>query len=293
MDAILQQAMGITIVIFMVGNLLDLGLRLEVSEAVAALRDVRFVVLSLLWCFVLGPALAVLLTKIIPLAEPYALGLVLLGLAPCSPAIPIMVRKAGGNLAYMSAFMLLAFAGTVVLMPFMVPILAKGFTADPWTIAKPLVFLIAIPMVVGIAIRRAAMTIAAKVAPIVKALTSVATLILCAILLWLYRGEIIGAVGAYAIGTQLLYYTLLGFPAYLLGFGLSYEQKAPMTLGICTRNVGPALAPLLAVAGSPQGAITMCILAIFLGAILSGFAAAAILRRFCAPAREWAAGHAA
>jgi hypothetical protein len=27
----------------------------------------------------------------------------------------------------------------------------------------------------------------------------------------------------------------------------------------------------------------MCILAVFLGAILSGFAAAAVLKRFCAP----------
>lgn len=64
----------------------------------------------------------------------------------------------------------------------------------------------------------------------------------------------------------------------------SHEQKAPMTLGICTRNVGPAIAPLFAVPGSPQGAITMCVMAIFLGTILSGFAAAAVLRRFCAPA---------
>src|SRR5512136_3233774 len=98
MDAILQKIMGITIVIFMVGNLLDVGLRLSVSEALAALRNVRFVVISLLWCFVLGPALAVLLTKLIPMTEPYALGLVLLGLVPCSPAIPIMRRKSGGSL---------------------------------------------------------------------------------------------------------------------------------------------------------------------------------------------------
>ena len=293
MDAILQQAMGITIVIFMVGNLLEGGLRLEVSETLAALRNVRFVVLSLLWCFVLGPALAVLLANIIPLAEPYALGLVFLGMAPCSPAIPIMVKKAGGSLAYMSAFMLLAFAGTVALMPFMVPLLAKGFTADPWTIAKPLVFFIAIPLLIGVAIRRAAATIAKKAAPIVKTLTSLDTLILCTILLWLYRAELVGAVGAYAIGTQILYYALLGSASYLLGFGLTYEQKAPMTLGICTRNVGPALVPLFAVAGAPQGAITMCILAIFLGAILSGFAAAALLKRFSAPAPQWAAGQAA
>src|SRR5512139_3367576 len=184
MDAILQKIMGITIVIFMVGNLLEVGLRLHVSEALAALRNVRFVVLSLLWCFVLGPALAVLLTKIIPLTEPYALGLVLLGLAPCSPAIPIMMRKSGGSLAYMSAFMVVAYAGTVVFMPFMVPWLAKGFTADPWTIAKPLVFFIAIPLVAGAAIRRVHEPVAEKAAPVVKKVTGLNTLLLCVILLW-------------------------------------------------------------------------------------------------------------
>jgi BASS family bile acid:Na+ symporter len=242
------------------------------------------VVLTLLWCFVLGPALAVLFTKIIPLAEPYALGLVLLGMAPCSPAIPVMMRKSGGSLAYMSAFMLMAYGGTVVLMPFMVPWLATGFTADPWTIAKPLLLFIAMPLIIGAAIRRAAETVSEKAAPIVKTVTGVNTLILCAILLWLYKSEIFSAVGTYAIGSQILYYALLGSASYLLGFGLSYEQKAPMILGICTRNVGPALATLMGVSDAPQGAITMCILAIFLGAILSGFAAAWALRRFCAPA---------
>src|SRR5512139_1063440 len=293
MEQILEQIQTITIVIFMVGNLLEVGLRLKVAEAFAALRNARFVVLAILWCFVLGPALAVLLTKIIPLAQPYALGLMLLGMAPCSPAIPVMMRKSGGSLAYMSAFMLTAYVGTVVLMPFMVPWLAKGFTADPWTIAKPLLFFIVVPLIIGVAIRRASEKFAEKAAPIDKKVTGVNTLILCLVMLWIYRGEIIGAVGAYAIATQILYYALLGTAAYLLGFGLSYDQKAPMTLGICTRNVGPALATLMGVADAPQGAITMCILAIFLGAILSGFAAAAVLRRFCAPAGEPAAAQTA
>src|SRR5512137_591324 len=197
MEQVLQQIQAITIVVFMVGNLLEVGLRLKVEEALAALRNARFVVLTLLCCFVLGPALAVLLTKIIPLTEPYALGLVLLGMVPCSPAIPVMMRKSGGSLAYMSAFMLLAFAGTVVLMPFMVPWLVKGFTADPWTIAKPLLFFIAIPLVVGAAIRRVAETVAEKAAPVVKTVTGLNTLVLCAILLWVYRSEIFSAVGTY------------------------------------------------------------------------------------------------
>lgn len=284
----IQSIQDTTIIIFMVGNLLEVGLRLNVGEAVAALRNGRFVVTSLLWCFVLGPALAVLLTKVIPLAEPYALGLVLLGMAPCSPAIPVMMRKSGGSLAYMSAFMLLAYGGTVLLMPFMVPWLATGFTADPWAIAKPLLFFIAVPLVLGAAIRRVAESAAEKIAPIVKKVTGLSTLVLCAVLLWVYRGELLSAVGTYAIGSQILCYALLGSASYLLGFGLSYDQKAPMVLGVSTRNVGPALATLLGVAGAPQGAITMCILAIFLGAILSGFVAAALLKRFCSPQGEQA-----
>lgn len=283
MEQILETIKTVTIIIFMVGNLLEVGLKLRLSEAFTAMRNVRFVLTSLLLCFVLGPALAVLLSKIIPMDESYALGLVLLGIAPCSPAIPVMMRKSGGSLAYMSAFMLTAYIGTVILMPFMVPWLAKGFTADPWTIAKPLLFFIVIPMIIGVVIRLVSETIAEKTAPLVKKVTSLGTIILIADLLWIYRSEIIGAVGAYAIFTQILFYALLGLAAYLFGSGLSYEQKAPMTLGTCTRNVGPALATLMGVTGAPQGATTMCVLGIFLGAIISGFAAAAILKRFCAP----------
>lgn len=286
MEHILEKIQTVTIIIFMVGNLLEVGLRLKVAEALAALRNVRFVVITLLWCFVVGPAVAVLLTKIIPLSAPYALGLVLLGMAPCSPAIPIMMRKSGGSLAYMSAFMVVAYAGTVLLMPFMVPWLAKGFRASPWTIAKPLVLFIAIPLIVGVAIRGKSEAIAEKAAPIVKKVTGLNTLILCLILLWVYRSEIVSSVGTFAIGTQILYYALIGSASYLLSFGLTYDQKAPMVLGICTRNVGPAFATLMGVAGAPQGAATMCILAIFLGAILAGFIAAAVLKRFCAPACE-------
>jgi BASS family bile acid:Na+ symporter len=286
MEQALEKIQAITIVVFMVANLLEVGLRLNIAEALAALRNVRFVVLTLLWCFVLGPALAVLLTKIIPLAEPYALGLVLLGMAPCSPTIPAMVRRAGGSLAYFSAFMVLAYAGTVALMPFMVPWLAKGFTAEPWTIAKPLVFFIAMPLVVGAAIRSAAERVAEEAAPVVRKVTALNTLVLSAVLLWVYRGEIVSAVGTYAIGAQILYYALLVSASYLLSFGLSYEQKVPLVLGTCSRNVGPAAAPLFAVAGAPRGAIAMCVMGIFLGAILSGFAAAEVLKRYCAPRGE-------
>ena len=63
MDESLSKLLNITLVIFMVGSLLEMGLKLKLSEAKRATRNVRFLILTLFWSFVLGPAFAVLLTK--------------------------------------------------------------------------------------------------------------------------------------------------------------------------------------------------------------------------------------
>lgn len=54
----LNALLKISLVIFMAGNLLDMGLRLKLGTALVGLRNMRFVSFSLLWCFVLGPAVA-------------------------------------------------------------------------------------------------------------------------------------------------------------------------------------------------------------------------------------------
>ena len=70
MTDLLKISLKISLVIFMAGNLLDMGLRLKLGTALVGLRNVRFVMLSLLWCFVLGPAIAYGLTQVIPLEAP-------------------------------------------------------------------------------------------------------------------------------------------------------------------------------------------------------------------------------
>jgi bile acid:Na+ symporter, BASS family len=284
MSEMLPKLLTITVVIFMVGSLLEMGLKLRLEEAGKALRNGRFLVWSLVWGFVLCPAFALLLTKIIPLAEPYALGLLFLGMAPCAPFLPRVSEKAHGDLAYVAAFMILAAVGTVIYMPFAVPVLVKGFAADPWTIAKPLVFLVATPLAIGVVIRRAAEAFAERSHPMVKKAVGLDIIIMLALILWIYGKDDLSAIGTYAIGTQFLYYAVVGAASYGLSFGLSHGQKSAIALGLCTRNVGAALAPLLAVAGTDQRAIVMCFLAAVI-TIVTGFGGAHVLARF-APATE-------
>ena len=262
MTDILNILLKITMVIFMVGNLLDLGLRLNLKEALRGLRDVRFVTLSVLWAFVQAPALAYVLPMVIPLTKPYAMGLILLGLAPCAPLLPMVADKAHGDLNYAASFMLLASAGTVIYMPIMVPLLVKGLTVSAWTVAKPMLVLVLIPLVIGIAIQLRAKAFATRIQPFVKKVTGIDTLIMLIAVVMLFGKGFIGAIGTYAIGTQAIFFSVITAASYALGFGLPRQHKSIVSLGICTRNNGAAMAPLFVAQGVDPNAIVMVSLGI-------------------------------
>jgi BASS family bile acid:Na+ symporter len=272
MTEMLLVPLKITVVIFMAGNLLDLGLRLNLKAALGGLKDVRFVTLSVLWAFVLCPALAWGLTLVVPLTPAYAMGLILLGLAPCAPLLPMMADKAHGDLNYAASFILLASAGTVIYMPIMVPVMVKGLTVSAWAVAKPLLILVVIPLVIGVIIQNRWEATASRIQPFVKKLTGIDTVLMLILVVMIYGKGFIGSVGTYAIGTQVIFFTVITAASYALGFGMPPGQKSVVSLGICTRNCGSALAPLFIAQDVDQNAIVMVSLGI---PMMAGFGAIA------------------
>jgi bile acid:Na+ symporter, BASS family len=273
MTELLPILLKITVIIFMAGNLLELGLRLDIKRAMTGLRDLRFVTLSLLWAFVLCPALAYLLGVVLPLSEPYAMGLLLLGLAPCAPLLPGMVDKAHGDVNYAASFMLLASAGTVVYMPIAVPLLVKGLSVSAWTVAQPMLFLVMIPLVVGIAVQRWRPSTASLFQPYVKKVTAVDTLLMLLVVVVMYGRGFASAIGTWAILAQVLFYTLTIVASYALAFRIPPRRKSVLTLGLSTRNCGAALAPLLVAPGVAPEATVMVTLGIPMMVIFSAIAA--------------------
>jgi bile acid:Na+ symporter, BASS family len=273
MTELLAILLKITIVIFMVGNLLELGLRLDLKKAMAGLRDVRFVMLSLLWAFLLCPAFAYLLGVVLPLTEPYAMGLLLLGLAPCAPLLPGMVDKAHGDVNYAASFMLLASAGTVVYMPIAVPLLVKGLTVSAWTVAQPMLFLVLIPLLIGIAIQLRRPSTASLIQPFVKKGTSIDTLLMLVFIVVIYGKGFVGAIGTWAILAQVLFFALTIVASYALAFGVPQRRKSVLTLGLSTRNVGAAIAPLFVASDVAPEATVMVTLGIPMMVLFSAIAA--------------------
>jgi len=244
---------------FMLGNLLAIGLEADLKAALTPLRDLRFVLTATLLGCLFCPAYAWLISQVLPLAPPYTTGLLLIGLAPAAPFLPMVVRRAGGDLAYTVAFMLIAAICTILLMPLAVPRIVPGLSVDPWTVANPLLELVLLPMAVGMAVRTVAPFIAVRLLKIVKPIASAATVLLLVAVGVRYFEGFVGSVGGYAIAAQLLYAVGLVVGTYVLSAGMAASQRSVLCLGVCSRNLGAVLALLLVTPVDPRAMVMVAL----------------------------------
>lgn len=233
-----QDVFGIVCILYAVANLGSMGLELDLGQAIRSLRSVRVLALTLFWSWVVGPALAVLLTKVLPMREAYATGLLIFSLAPTAPAVPLFIRMSRADMPLAAAIMPLSVIGTVVLMPLMAPMLIPGLTVSSWAIAKPLLLTVLLPLVVGVVLKVYAPKLAQAIFPTVKKSAGITTLLLLAFTLIFHWRALVGALGSFAIISQVLFVVGIAAAAYFIGFGLNQAQRSSMALGVCTRNGG-------------------------------------------------------
>jgi BASS family bile acid:Na+ symporter len=133
--------------------------------------------------------------------------------------------------------------------------------------------LVLIPLVIGVIIQNRSASTASLIQPFVKKGTGLDTVIMMILVVIIYGKGFIGAIGTYAIGTQVIFFTVITAASYALGFGMPQRQKSVVSLGICTRNCGSALAPLFVAKGVDQSAIVMVTLGIPMMVVFSLIAA--------------------
>jgi predicted Na+-dependent transporter len=237
-----QTIFEIIAVLYSVSNLLSLGIELNLKETINSLKSFRLIFLTLVWGWVVSPTFAYLLTKIIPMEPSIALGLLITSIAPVAPFFPILVRNARADFNFSAAFMPLAMVATVVLMPLFVPFMTPGLALSTWALAKPLLFLILLPMIVGILIRIYSSRVADKIFPAIKMTAGISTILSLVFVIIIYFPEFIKILGSYAILGQFLLALGMFLMAYNVGFGLRKNQRSAMALGMSSRNVSAMFA---------------------------------------------------
>jgi len=269
----LQTTFGPLVLIFTVSNLAAMGLQVRMPEVIVALRNKKSLALIFVWGWVLGPAFGYLITRVLPLAEPYIVVVLLASLAPCAPFLQQMVGKARGDMGFAGALIPLVAVGTVVLMPLMAPLLIKGVTISTWALAKPLLLTILLPLVIGAVIRHYTDTVATKIFPAIKGLALLSTLLTIAWCLVIYGRGMLNTAGELALLSMTLFMVGMGLITYCFGFGMKQNQRSVMALGMGTRNVAAVLAAALAIPNADPRIVVMVVMWTLWSVVLSAVGA--------------------
>jgi predicted Na+-dependent transporter len=266
-----------SIIGFVVGHLLALGMRLSVQEILEPLRRRRLVLLALVANFVLGPVFAYLSTQlislVIPLEHGYVIGLMIIGSAAGSPMLPKWVKLAKGDLGLGVALMVLLMGATIFYLPLVLPRLISGVDVEPWSVAQPLIMMILVPFIVGLLLKSRYPGVAAKLEPPLDRFSSVCLMVVIVAVVALHRESLISAVGEGAIGACLLFLALSMAASYLLG-GPDVGTRRVLALGSGQRNIEAVLLVASTSVADPKVIVIAVIAALVILIVLLGTAAA-------------------
>ena len=240
MIEILTNITRLAVLVFLLSSMSGIGLGLTLPQIVAPLRNVKLVVLALIANFILAPLLAVGIARLLRLDEPFALGLLLLGLAAGAPFMPKIVGVAKGDLALSVGLMVLLMVGTTIFLPVALPLLVKGVQVNPWKIARFLVLLLLLPLIVGLIVKARAASIAARLRPVLERVSTIALLVMIVLIIALNFQAVLRIFGTGAIAAALLFAVLSALAGWLLG-GRDPAQQTVLGLGTGLRNIPAAL----------------------------------------------------
>ncbi len=236
LNAILQ----VSLLVFVVSSMLAMGLSLTVSQIVAPLRNARLVVVALVLNFIAVPLIAVGIDALLSLDDGLYIGLILMATAAGAPFLPKLGEAAKGNIAFSVGLMVLLMVVTVVYMPVVVPLLISGVEIDPWDIASSLIFLMLLPLGIGLFMKWRYQKAADGLQPAMAQTSTVAIAILLVtgvIVNFTAILDIIGTGGFIAILLFLVGAFILGY----FGAGKDAGVRSVLGLGTAQRNLSAAM----------------------------------------------------
>jgi BASS family bile acid:Na+ symporter len=248
---------SISLNLFVITSMLAMGMSLTTKQILDPLRNARLVVLLLVGNFVLVPGLAWLIGMVLPMGEPQATALLLIGACAGAPFLPKLAQMSKGNLALAVGVMVLLMIVTIVYAPLVLPLLLPGVQVDVAAIAQSLILLMLLPLAIGLFIKWRYSDTAGDWQPYMSQASTYSLLLLIASSLLLQFRNIIGAIGSGLIlGTLLLVVGALAI-GYLLSFGSEPPERKSAALGTAQRNLAAALVVAASLGNSETMVMTL------------------------------------
>ena len=237
---LLSKAVPPTMLVFVVSSMLAAGLGLTVKQILVPLRNFKLVSLALLANFVLMPLAAFTIARLLRLDQPLGVALLLLGTAAGAPFLPLLARISKGNLAFAVGLMVLLIVVSVGYMPLVLPLLLEGVSVDPMKIARSLVFLMMLPMAIGLLVKARFSGAATKAQPLLNRVSTLSLALLMALLLITNIRNVLDLYGTRGVLASVFFIAAGSVIGWVLG-GPAADTRSVLALGTSQRNIAAAL----------------------------------------------------
>ena len=232
---------------------LGVGLKATTSDALYLFRRPAQLLRALLSMDVLVPLIAILLASTFSLAPPVKIALVTLSLAPLPPTFSKKPRKAGGKLSYTVGLFVAITLIAIVFIPLALALISR-VTGVPLQMSSGAIWALVlwsllVPLVTGMAIRRAAPSFADRVADPVKTIASVTLFVAVLPILIKVWPIMMSLVGNGTLVAMIILAVLALAAGHVLG-GPDPEDRAVLALSSAARH--PAIAIAIAHANFPD-----------------------------------------
>ncbi|MGE5374115.1 MAG: bile acid:sodium symporter family protein [Bacteroidota bacterium] len=232
--------MNLSTLAFAVTSMLVMGLSLTMAQISAPLRNTHLVLAALAANFILAPALAYGIGRLLPLNDGLRFGLIVASTAAGAPFLPRLAQLAKGDVAFSVGLMGLLVITTIFYMPVVLPLLLHGVTVSPWQIARTLILLMFLPLSIGLLINSRYGEAAGNWVPYLAKASNIALVSLLVSGLIANLRAILEIIGPSGILAALLFLLSCLAAGTLLG-GREYPIRSVLGLGTAQRNMAAAL----------------------------------------------------
>jgi predicted Na+-dependent transporter len=226
--------------VFVVGSMLAMGFKLTFGMIVKPLKNWKFDVLALLVNFVIVPIVIIGLATVISLPEDVKTGMIILAFAAGAPFIPKLVQFAKGDIALAVGTMTLLMVLAVIVLPIMLPLVLPGVEVSAWAIAKPLIFLMLLPLGIALLVRSRYEPFAEHAAKLLTTVTTLSLIVLLFLFFVVYWNDIASTFGTGAIGFSIFFVIFALVAGYFAG-GRNKSTKRVLGISTAQRNIAAGI----------------------------------------------------
>jgi BASS family bile acid:Na+ symporter len=234
MDEFLRQSVPLVIAIFLVTAMLSLGLDMTIKQVSQPLRNRWLVIKSLLVSVLAVPLIAIFLSRVIPMEQALATGLVLYALAAGTEGGPKFVQMVQGNTPFASGLLAVLLTVTVIFLPMVMNVAIPGADVSLGEVVAKLLLLVALPISVGMLVNARLTNLAERINPAVHRLSMIFLAAAFVLIVYVNIGAIMSLPSTALLAGVLLF--AISYAAGYIAGGPAVENRKALAFMTYARN---------------------------------------------------------